>query len=100
MKKHNFFAALTAAAVALSSTAAFPSAAFAAEKQSTYSHDPAFSDTVEMNTEDYTSTKEYTFDFWAIRDDIIASIDDDFPEESLKVSKICGDCNYFRYRTV
>lgn len=91
MKKHKFFAALTAAVVALSSMTAFPSAAFAAEKQKTYTYDPEFGETVEMNTEDYTSTQEYTFDFWAIRDDIIESIDDDFPEDSLKISKIFID---------
>lgn len=90
MRKQRIFAALTAAATALSSAAAFPSAAFAAEKQVAHSFDPAFSDTVEMRDDMNMETDQFTLNI--IDDlDLVNAIKektgDDFLEYSQRITK-------------
>lgn len=88
MKMQRLTAALTAAAAAVvSSVAAFPSMAFAKSTATTYSYDPAFSETVEMNAEGSTPTEMLNFTVWDLAEDIKKNISGDFLEDQLKITK-------------
>lgn len=88
MKMQRITAALTAAAAAVvSSVAAFPSMAFAKSAATSYSYEPAFGSTVEMNTDDFTQTEIFDLDIWALAEDIRTQIAGDIIEDSLRISK-------------
>ncbi|MCM1168009.1 MAG: hypothetical protein NC401_18660 [Ruminococcus sp.] len=87
MKKHGFAAALTAAAVAVSSVSAFPLTASARNAATTCTLTPEFSKTVEMNAEDFTSTESFIIDARDFADAVKEEVGDDLIEDSVRISK-------------
>lgn len=88
MKLQRITAALTAAAVAvISSAAAFPSPAFAENANKDIQYDAKFSSTVELNPDSYTDTPEaFEINVWSLSDEIKSAIGTDILDGSLKIT--------------